>query len=191
MGVFVEGFGRLAGLQASQAAPEVFRSLSEKALLYRTENFAHRYPICWRCDSELLFRLVDEWFISMEELRGRIKRIVPQAVWIPAFCREREMDWLKNMGDWCISKKRYWGLALPIYECSCGAFEVLGGETELQERAVEGWAEFKGHTPHRPWIDAVKIQCRACGRPVSRVLDVGNPWLDCRHRAVFHSRIPT
>ena len=78
-----------------------------------------------------------------------------------------------------ISKKRYWGLALPIYECAaCGNFEVIGSETELQERAVEGWDEFEGHTPHRPWIDAVKIACSQCGETVSRIKDVGNPWLD-------------
>ena len=78
-----------------------------------------------------------------------------------------------------ISKKRYWGLALPIYECAaCGTFEVIGSRNELQERAVEGWDEFAGHTPHRPWIDAVKIACSECGETVSRIKDVGNPWLD-------------
>ena len=78
-----------------------------------------------------------------------------------------------------ISKKRYWGLALPIYECeSCGAFEVIGSEVELKERAIEGWDEFEGHSPHRPWIDGVKIACNACGSTVSRIKDVGNPWLD-------------
>jgi isoleucyl-tRNA synthetase len=78
-----------------------------------------------------------------------------------------------------ISKKRYWGLALPIYECQeCGTFEVIGSEDELRERAVEGWEEFAGHTPHRPWVDAVKIRCSHCGAVVSRIPDVGNPWLD-------------
>jgi isoleucyl-tRNA synthetase len=83
------------------------------------------------------------------------------------------------MGDWMISKKRYWGLALPIWECSaCGSFDVIGGREELRERAVEGWETFEGHTPHRPYIDAVKVACSACGEPTSRILDVGNPWLD-------------
>ncbi len=78
-----------------------------------------------------------------------------------------------------ISKKRYWGLALPIYECAgCGTFDVIGSETELQERAVAGWDEFAGHTPHRPYVDAVQIACSSCGKPVSRIKDVGNPWLD-------------
>ena len=105
--------------------------------------------------------------------------VVQDTRWIPDFGFDREMDWLRNMHDWMISKKRYWGLALPIWECTeCGHFEVIGSEYELKERAVEGWEVFEGHTPHRPWIDAVKIRCQKCGALVSRVADVGNPWLD-------------
>ncbi|MER3488002.1 MAG: isoleucine--tRNA ligase, partial [Chloroflexota bacterium] len=143
-----------------------------------------------------MFRLVDEWYISMgpvydqpretltpeqveASLRYQIMEVVDQIRWIPEFGYERELDWLLNMQDWMISKKRYWGLALPIYDCSaCGTFEVVGGRDELRERAVEGWEVFEGHTPHRPWVDAVKIACPGCGTPVSRIPDVGNPWLD-------------
>ena len=115
----------------------------------------------------------------MEELRYEIMDIVRQINWIPAFGLERELDWLRNMDDWMISKKRYWGLALPIYDCpQCGSFEVIGGKDELQELAVSGWEEFEGHSPHRPWVDAVKIRCRKCNAEISRIKDVGNPWLD-------------
>ena len=104
---------------------------------------------------------------------------------------ERELDWLRNMHDWMISKKRYWGLALPIYECAaCGTFAVIGGRAELRQRAVEGWAQFEGHTPHRPWVDAVTIACASCGAPVRRIADVGNPWLDAGHRAVLDAALP-
>ena len=83
------------------------------------------------------------------------------------------------MHDWMISKKRYWGLALPIYDCpACGRVDVIGGRDELRERAVEGWPAFEGHTPHRPYVDAVRIACSGCGAAVSRVPDVGNVWLD-------------
>ncbi len=115
----------------------------------------------------------------MDELRPRLMRVTEETEWLPPFGKDRELDWLRNMHDWMISKKRYWGLALPIYECqSCGKFELIGSETELKERAVEGWQEFEGHSPHRPWIDAVKIACSSCGETVSRIPDVGNPWLD-------------
>jgi isoleucyl-tRNA synthetase len=113
--------------------------------------------------------------------RGEIMRVVEQATFLPESIngRARELDWLKNMGDWMISKKRYWGLALPIWVCaSCNDFDVIGGKAELQQRAVEGWSEFAGHSPHRPWIDVVKIKCNQCGGTMSRIPDVGNPWLD-------------
>ncbi len=103
----------------------------------------------------------------------------PPGHWYPSFGLDRELDWLAHMDDWMISKKRYWGLALPIYECtSCGNVDVIGSEDELKQRAVEGWDAFEGHSPHRPWIDSVEIACSNCGQVVSRITDVGNPWLD-------------
>jgi len=178
-GHFVEGFGWLSGLPVAEVAQPVFNRLKEKGLLYRVEEHAHRYPVCWRCKTELVFRLVDEWFIRMDDLRKDMMDITQQIRWIPAFGLEREMDWLRNMHDWMISKKRYWGLALPIWECvDCHHYEVVGDEEELQARAIAGWDEFAGHTPHRPYIDAVKIRCPQCGGTMSRIADVGNPWLD-------------
>ena len=178
-GHYVAGFGRLSGRSVFEVRDRIFADLEGKGLLYRTEEHRHRYPFCWRCNSELVFRVVDEWFISMDELRHTMMEITRKVRWVPAFGLERELDWLRNMHDWMISKKRYWGLALPIWTCgACDRFEVIGSEHELQARAVEGWPEFAGHSPHRPWIDAVKIACSSCGAPISRIRDVGNPWLD-------------
>ena len=177
-GTFVDGFDWLTGKDVADVNDPIFEDLRRKGLLYRLERYSHRYPICWRCDTELVFRLVDEWFISMGELRQLIDGVTRKIRWIPEFGMERELDWLRNMSDWMISKKRYWGLALPIYSCECGHFDVIGSETELKERAVEGWQQFEGHSPHRPWVDAVKLRCPDCGRTVSRIKDVGNPWLD-------------
>ena len=177
-GVFVEGFDWLTGKSVFETNEPIYESLRKKGMFFRLEEYSHRYPVCWRCDTELVFRLVDEWFISMEELRHMIAKVTRKVKWIPEFGLERELDWLRNMDDWMISKKRYWGLALPIYRCECGHFEVMGSEMELKARAIEGWDQFEGHSPHRPWIDAVKIQCAQCGAKVSRIRDVGNPWLD-------------
>ena len=91
---------------------------------------------------------------------------------------KRELDWLKNMDDWMISKKRYWGLALPIYKCDCGNFEVIGSKDELRSKSVSGWEKFEDKSPHRPWIDNVQIECSKCNQHISRITDVGNPWLD-------------
>jgi len=178
-GNFVAGFGFLSGRFAHDVAEVVYQSLRQKGLLYRTEKYVHRYPHCWRCDTPLVFRLVDEWYVSMKKLRYDIMEVTKQITWIPAFGLERELDWLRNMGDWMISKKRYWGLALPIYWCErCQSYEVIGSREELQRRAVAGWEQFEGHTPHRPWIDYVQIACSGCGATLSRIPDVGNPWLD-------------
>jgi isoleucyl-tRNA synthetase len=121
--------------------------------------------------------------VSAEEkagsLRYQIMDVVEQIKWIPEFGRAREMDWLKNMHDWMISKKRYWGLALPIWECTaCESFEVIGSDDELKARASAGLDVLGDHTPHRPYIDAVTIACAKCGGEMQRVRDVGNPWLD-------------
>ncbi len=195
-GVFLPGFGWLSGMHVSDVATPVFENLEQKGVLYQVAKYTHRYPVCWRCDTELVFRLVDEWFISMgplydkpreavtaeekaRSLRYQIMDVVSQIKWIPEFGYAREMDWLRNMHDWMISKKRYWGLALPIWECTaCAHFEVIGSDTELQERAISGLDVLDDHTPHRPYIDAVKIACPHCGAAMSRIPDVGNPWLD-------------
>ena len=195
-GVFVEGFAWLTGMPVMQVAEPIFEDLQRKGLLYHVEPYTHRYPTCWRCKAELVFRLVDEWFISMGEvydkprealtaeekarsLRYQIMDVVDQIRWIPEFGYSREMDWLRNMHEWMISKKRFWGLALPIWVCNdCQEWQVIGDEIELKARAIAGWEQFAGHTPHRPYIDAVKLRCPKCGGVMSRILDVGNPWLD-------------
>ncbi len=176
---YPEGFGEFSRHLVSDVAESIFNNLQHKGLLYKLHEYQHRYPTCWRCKSELIFRLVDEWYISMEQLRPRLMAVARKMTWLPDFGLERELDWLKNMNDWMISKKRYWGLALPIYECpQCGGFEVIGSKAELQARAVQGWDKFKDHSPHRPWVDEIKIKCRDCGQVISRVPDVGTPWLD-------------
>ena len=195
-GRYYPGFGWLSGLEAPEVAQAVVDDLERRGFFYHLEAYSHRYPHCWRCGTPLLFRLVDEWYISMgpvydrprdqltkEEvdasLRYQIMEVVDRIRWLPGFGYERELDWLLNMRDWMISKKRYYGLALPIYDCrACGTFDVIGGREELKSRAVEGWDAFEGHTPHRPFVDEVKIACPSCGEPVSRIADVGNPWLD-------------
>ena len=178
-GTYLEGFGWLSGKNIRDVNQEIFDDLKSRGKLFKREQYTHRYPICWRHKSDLAFRLVDEWFISMDEFRHDIMEITRQIQWIPKWGEDQELDWLRNMDDWMISKKRYWGLALPIFECEeCGNVAVIGSRDELKERVVEGWDEFKGNSPHRPWVDAVKIKCDKCGAVVSRIPDVGNPWLD-------------
>jgi isoleucyl-tRNA synthetase len=195
-GRYLEGFGWLSRREAPAVTEAIVDDLERRGAFYHLEPYRHRYPHCWRCETPLLWRVVDEWFISMgpvydqpretltseqvdASLRYQIMDIVDRVRWIPGFGHARELDWLRTMHDWMISKKRYYGLALPIYDCpNCGSFDVVGGRDELKERAIEGWETFEGHTPHRPFVDAVKIACSLCGEPVGRIPDVGNPWLD-------------
>jgi isoleucyl-tRNA synthetase len=187
-GVFTEGFGWQTGRYAGATddppedmAQAIVADLETRGLLVAKESYAHSYPHCWRCQTQLIFRLVDEWFIATDPLRDPVGASTRSMTWLPdgIGLEERELDWLRNMGDWMISKKRYYGLALPIWECTgCDAWEVIGSKEELRDRAVAGWDDFDGHSPHRPWVDAVEIACDSCGGRARRILDVGNPWLD-------------
>jgi isoleucyl-tRNA synthetase len=182
-GCFIEGFGEFTGRSATDPATAelVFAKLKEQGLLLNVEQYPHVYPHCWRTGDELVFRLVDEWFINMD-WRDEIMGVTDAIRWLPESIQggEREREWLTNMRDWMISKKRYWGLALPIWinPDDPTDFDVMGSLAELKERAVEGWEAFEGHTPHKPWIDAVKIRSEKTGTVLQRIPDVGNPWLD-------------
>lgn len=181
-GMFLPGFGWLEGMAAVEpgTADKILDNLKEKNRLFATELYPHSYPHCWRCKTELLFRLVDEWFINMK-WRDEIMEVTRQVTFLPDSINgsARELKWLEQMGDWMISKKRFWGLALPIWvDEETGDFEVIGSRDELKARAVEGWQDFEGNSPHRPWVDQVKIKNPKNGNLMSRIPDVGNPWLD-------------
>ncbi len=188
-GKYLDGYGNLTGKSAKnnpELVIDALKSIENGRFLLKTQSYTHSYPTCWRCGEELIWRLVEEWYIAMDRpraadgqtLREQMIRVAKTINWIPKFGLARELDWLNNMHDWLISKKRYWGLALPIWQCSCGHFEVIGSKEELEKRASSGWEKFSDHTPHRPWIDQVKIACPKCDQEMSRIPDVGNPWLD-------------
>lgn len=197
-GKYLAGFGTFTGMDAAGVAAEIIEELEALGFYYHLEPYTHRYPHCWRCGTALLFRVVDEWYISMGEvhdqpretltaeqvdasLRYQIMEIVDQIDWYPGFGHDREIDWLFTMGDWMISKKRYWGLALPIWECTaeeCDGYQVVGGREELSQKASSGFEQLEGRSPHRPWVDEVVVPCQKCGAESRRIKDVGNPWLD-------------
>tara|TARA_Y100000389_G_scaffold175474_1_gene186272 strand:+ start:7398 stop:10709 length:3312 start_codon:yes stop_codon:yes gene_type:complete len=176
---YIDGFGFLEGMLATK--PEttdlILDNLKEKDVLLYVEKYPHIYPHCWRSGDELVYRSVDEWYINMD-WRNEIKKNVGDINWIPDWGHDREIEWLTNMGDWMISKKRFWGLALPIWRFEDGTFYVVGSKKELKKLCVEGWDDFEGHSPHRPWIDKIKIKHPDSGLIGKRIEDVGNPWLD-------------
>lgn len=180
-GIFYDNFGFLSGLDANKDETRdlIFDELKKRNKLYYTHEYTHRYPHCWRCKSPILFRLIREWAISMDELRPQLIAEASKVEWQPAFYEKRMIDWLTNMGDWSISRKRYYGLPLPIYVCKdCGEVTVVGSLQELKDRAVDPDKVDKLPHLHRPYIDEVKIKCPKCNHEVERILDVGDCWLD-------------
>ncbi len=177
-GVYRSGFGDLTGKFAGDVNGEIAEKLRAKNILFATDTITHSYPICWRCKTSLLFRVSAEWFITAAEIRPRMKQAALAAQWLPEGAGKRMQDWLDNMGDWPISRKRYWGLALPFYPCACGELNVIGSRAELKERAVDPAAVDALPELHRPWIDAIKIKCKKCAETVARIPDVGDCWLD-------------
>lgn len=175
-GRFYDDYGWLHGLTTVEAADQITADLGERGRLVSAEQIVHRYPHCWRCDTPLIFRITDDWFLSVEKLRQPLLDANATVEWTPAYMGKRMDDWLRNMGDWNISRRRYYGLPLPIYECSCGHVTVVGSKLELSERAVSGLEQLE--ELRRPWIDAVPIRCETCSEMVSRIPEVGDVWLD-------------
>jgi isoleucyl-tRNA synthetase len=178
-GVFIDGYGDLTGEFAHHVAEKVIDYLKKKGSLLKTESYTHSYPHCWRCKTKCLFRLEENWFINCQKIKEGLKSTASEAKWIPGFVGKRMQNWLDSMSDWMISRKRFYGLALPFYECQkCGQLTVAGGKEELKELAVS--PKLVGELPsfHRPWIDEIKIKCPKCGEAVARIREVGDCWLD-------------
>ena len=177
-GVFFDGFAFLSGLNAQECKELVFDELKKRNKLFYTHKFKHSYPVCWRCKREIIFRLVKEWAIAVDELRPRLIANAKKVRWEPAYQGKRMLDWLENMSDWNISRKRFYGLPLPFYPCpDCGKLTVIGSKEELYELAVDKSKVDAIPHLHRPWIDDVKIRC-SCGCEVERITQVGDVWLD-------------
>lgn len=173
----------LAGLHALEDADTVFAELEKRDRLYRVQRYKHSYPHCWRCGHELIFFATQEWFIKADAgerpARGRLQRAAAEVNWVPEYAGKRMQDWLNNMGDWNISRKRFWGLPLPIYRDAEGTmWEVIASRAELRERAVK--PELVDALPelHRPWIDEIEIFARDGQTILRRVPEVGDAWLD-------------
>jgi isoleucyl-tRNA synthetase len=175
-GRFYDTYGWLHGVSTIEAADQIVENLAEKGLLVEAGTFEHSYPHCWRCATPLIFRISDDWFIAVDGVRQNLLDANATVEWTPAQYGKRMDDWLRNMGDWNISRRRYFGLPLPIYPCSCGQVNVIGSKAELEARATGGLEQLE--ELHRPWIDNVPITCEACGAEVRRIADVGDVWLD-------------
>jgi isoleucyl-tRNA synthetase len=176
-GVFYSDYGEFEGRSTEDVEKPIVVELERRGRLVESGSITHRYPICWRCATPLVFRIADDWLIRADEIRQPMLDANAGVEWTPDFYSKRMDDWLRNMDDWNISRRRYFGLPLPFYPCeSCGKLNVVGSLEELRDRATGGLEQLK--ELHRPWIDEVPISCEDCGAELHRISEVGDAWLD-------------
>ncbi len=172
-GRYTEEAGKYAGMFVLDANSVIIEELREKGYLVYEGKIKHRYPICWRCKSPLLFMAVEEWFYRVDPILDTIREEAEKVYWYPKWAGDRFRNWLDNLHDWPVSRRRYWGIPIPLWICDrCGKQESVSSKEELKKKA--------GYLPedlHRPWIDRVTWKCE-CGGTMRRVPDVFDVWFD-------------
>ncbi|MDD5833236.1 MAG: isoleucine--tRNA ligase [Clostridiales bacterium] len=195
----VDGKGNMTGGEewdgvfVKKADPMVLKNLESRGLLFDAPVFEHSYPHCWRCNTPLIYYARESWYIEMSKVKDDLVRNNATINWIPeSIGKGRFGEWIENVQDWALSRNRYWGTPLPIWECECGCRECVGSRKELRENSTnyeevlarlksegdKGWSEEGGIELHRPYIDQVKLRCPECGKEMTRVTDVIDCWFD-------------
>ena len=165
-----------AGTFCKKADPFVLEDLEKRGLLFSAPNFEHSYPHCWRCDTPLIYYARESWFIKMTAVKDDLIRNNNTINWIPeSIGKGRFGDWLENVQDWGISRNRYWGTPLNIWECECGHQHAIGSIEELKSMSENCPDDIE---LHRPFIDGVTIKCPHCGKEMHRVPEVIDCWFD-------------
>ena len=196
---FVDGKGDLteetpyAGLFVKKADPEVLKDLDAEGKLFDAPKFEHDYPFCWRCDTPLIYYARESWFIKMTAVKDDLVRNNNTVNWIPeSIGKGRFGDWLENIQDWGVSRNRYWGTPLNIWECECGCQHAIGSRDELEK--MSGNPKAQTVELHRPYIDEITIKCPKCGKDMHRVPEVIDCWFDsgampfAQHHYPFENR---
>ena len=166
-----------AGVFCKKADPMILKDLEDKGLLFDAPKFEHSYPHCWRCDTPLIYYARESWFIKMTAVKDDLVRNNNTVNWIPeSIGKGRFGDWLENIQDWGVSRNRYWGTPLNIWECECGHQHAVGSREELEQ--LSGNPEAKNVELHRPYIDKITIPCPKCGKEMHRVPEVIDCWFD-------------
>ena len=167
-----------AGLFVKKADPEVLKDLDKRGLLFDAPKFEHDYPHCWRCDTPLIYYARESWFIKMTEVKDELVANNKTVNWIPPSIGEgRFGNWLENVQDWGVSRNRYWGTPMNIWECEdCGYQEAIGSRAELAEKT--GNPDDARVELHRPYIDKVTYKCPKCGKTMKRIPEVLDCWFD-------------
>jgi len=173
-GVFYD-MGEFSNLTAKKEDWKFIKALDERRALLAEEKYAHKYAHCWRCHKPVVFRATEQWFLKIEDLVKKIIGYNKKVNWVPDFAKRNYETWIENLRDNGLTRQRFWGCPMPVWECSegCGEIEVVGSEKELKEKATNKVPE----NLHKPWIDKVKLKCK-CGKEMNRVPDILDVWID-------------
>ncbi|MBK5240563.1 isoleucine--tRNA ligase [Clostridium sp.] len=175
-GKFIDCVTPWKGIFVKDADAKILEYLKENNVLYKSEKFTHSYPHCWRCDTPLLYYPRESWFVRMSSVRDKLLENNNKINWMPDNTRTGRMGkFLEGVIDWSISRTRYWGTPLPIWECECGHREMIGSIAELNEKGID---VPEGIELHKPFIDKVHVKCPKCNKSMTRVEEVIDCWFD-------------
>lgn len=174
-GRYTDEFPMMAGRKVKTVNDDVIEYLKGKGLLLNAEKMSHRYGHCWRCKSPIIYRNTRQWFIDIPAVKSTMMDEIDRVKWTPEWAgAAREKNWVEGARDWCITRQRYWGIPLPVWECGCGEVKIAGQYSDLEK----GDGYVPGMDTHRPWIDKVTFKCGKCGGTMKRVPDVLDVWFD-------------
>ncbi len=177
-GKFTEEVPEYRGKFVKDTDKEIIIRLEKEEKLFKKFKYEHDYPFCWRCDTPLLYYAINSWFIRVTDYKEKMIKLNEKINWVPKHIKDgRFGDWLENVRDWALSRKKFWGTPLPVWRCPCGHEEIIGSIEELKKRSAKKILN-KDIDLHKPWIDSIKFNCPKCKKEMSRVSEVIDTWYD-------------
>ena len=178
-GNYTQQAGKYEGNFVKDTNPTILEDLTNKNLLYRNETIEHRYGVCWRCKTPIIYIATEQWFLKVTDIKQQMLDQLDTVEWVPKWAgQQRFRDWVENAKDWTISRQRYWGIPITIWECpDCGEIKVIGSVKELKEEATNEINATDEELVHRPYVDEITMNCD-CGHEMKRIPDVLDVWID-------------
>ena len=174
-GKFTKEIPEFEGKFIKDADILIIKKLEDENKLFKMVKYSHDYPFCWRCDSPLMYYAIDSWFIAVTKIKDKMIKNNQKINWYPEYIKEGRFGlWLEGIKDWSLSRFKFWGTPLPVWECECGELKIIGSVEELRKNSIK---KFKDYDLHRPWVDNIKLKCK-CGKEMKRIPDLIDVWYD-------------